>query len=173
MLGLAGDVIQLIHSSSFNVTLAFPFLLLPSREHPFCPTPAISSPRPARLSHFVTLYRSISALFFFPRRPFLYHFKTNRVVPGLATVLLTRFSRLLLSFPPSPCLPTRLVITSGAEELMAHFRKKKKKNEGGVERGERSRSPFIRSTNQIPDERQTLSFLQQPIQMCICLHQCR
>lgn len=43
--------------------------------------------------------------------------------------MLTRFSRLPLSISPSLYLPTRLVITSGAEELMAHFRKKRRERE--------------------------------------------
>lgn len=120
----------------------------------------ISSPSLSRLSHSVSLYCSIApSLPFSPALAILtsYYFWTN-VERSLnsASAPLTSFCdlipRLLLSISPPLYLPRRLIITSSTVELIAQFRKGRKKKEEPC-------SPFIRSGNQTLHRRQTSLFL--------------
>lgn len=104
-----------------------------SPEHPFWLSSPISSPHLSRLSHFVSLYRSINALFFSPLLSFPLSFLDKPSSPQSCLCFVNSLSRLhffsTLHLSPSPYLPTRLVITSSTEELMAHFRKGRGKKE--------------------------------------------
>lgn len=79
---------------------------------------------------FVSLYHSITALFLLLSFPLLFLDKCKAFL-SLASMLLTSFHDfippLLLSVSPPLYLPTRLIITSSTVELMAQFRKGKKR----------------------------------------------
>ena len=122
----------------------------------------ISSPSLSGLSHSVSLYCSIApSLPFSPALAILtsYYFWTNveRSLSSASTPL-TSFHDLipclLLSYSPPLYLPRRLIITSSTVELMAQFRKEKKKEEPC--------SPFIRSRIKRRHRRQTFPL------SCIC-----
>lgn len=148
IVGVAGDVIQLIHSYSFfNLSPVLPCLFSPLCNILFQPVFPYLLSLPLT---FVTLCITLSLhhcpflflLLSFPFFLFFFLFLDKHIFPQSCLCFVNQLSWLhsSLSFSPSLYLPTRLVITSSTVELMAQFREGKKKK-----KKEESCSPFIRN----------------------------
>lgn len=148
IVGVAGDVIQLIHSYSFfNLSPVLPCLFSPLCNILFQPVFPYLLSLPLT---FVTLCITLSLhhcpflflLLSFPFFIFIFLFLDKHIFPQSCLCFVNQLSWLhsSLSFSPSLYLPTRLVITSSTVELMAQFREGKKKK-----KKEESCSPFIRN----------------------------